>query len=222
VTHRGKGEFAFFSGPNSITEEDTRKIFRRDKFLQTQNPTSLSKAQCGLGRHRAKLTWTSGETQPQTYDDCRYPESSLQFEDQWAPQPKRRKRPRASETQRRGLDDDEPRVITTAKRALVIGDAEAVREFYNQRFRCLQQTACKIIAKHIIKVIAPKKQANNPYTKRDAAAPAWWPKPWGTGEKDKVRHVEPDHQWKKGWCSSRVRVFSLFACLTSEQSAFIS
>ncbi|KAL2014894.1 hypothetical protein VTK56DRAFT_7153 [Thermocarpiscus australiensis] len=28
-------------------------------------------------------------------------------------------------------------------------------------------------------------------------APDWWPKPWGPGEKDRVRHVEPDHLWKK-------------------------
>lgn len=46
--------------------------------------------------------------------------------------------------------------------------------------------------------LAPKKQANNPYTKGDATAPDWWPKPWGPGKKDKTRHIEPDHMWKNG------------------------
>ncbi len=100
--------------------------------------------------------------------------------------------------QRRNLDDDAPPVIVSPKKALAIGDSNAVWEFYDRGFKCIQQTACKEMGKALIKIIAPKKQANNPYTKGDATAPDWWPRPWGPGEKDRVRHVEPDHLWKKG------------------------
>jgi hypothetical protein len=119
------------------------------------------------------------------------------------------------------VDDDVAPIVVSSRRAIEIGDSEAVRQYYEQCFKCLQQTACKIIAKYIIKLIAPKKQANNPYTRGDATAPAWWPKPWGTGEKDKVRHVEPDHQWKKGWFA-RERSRLSMAPLTPKQSASIS
>jgi hypothetical protein len=88
--------------------------------------------------------------------------------------------------------------MDNSTRGLEIGNANAVLDFYHHRFKCLQQTACREIAKAFIKVIAPKKQATNPYMKRDDSAPDWWPKPSGPGEKDKVRHIEPDHQWKRG------------------------
>lgn len=39
----GNGNFAYFSGPNPVTEEQVRKMFRRDKFLQSQNGMSPSK-----------------------------------------------------------------------------------------------------------------------------------------------------------------------------------
>ncbi len=100
--------------------------------------------------------------------------------------------------QRLGLDDDAPPVIVSPNKALEIGNSAALWEFYDRGFKCIQQTACKEIAKAFVKIIAPKKQANNPYTKGDAAAPDWWPAPWGPGEKDRARHVEPDHMWKKG------------------------
>ena len=94
-------------------------------------------------------------------------------------------------------DDDAP-VVKTTKKTLVIGNSEQIKEFYVQRFTCIQQTACKSIGKAFVKTISSKKQATNPYTGGDATAPAWWPKPWGPGERDKVRHREPDHQWKRG------------------------
>lgn len=99
---------------------------------------------------------------------------------------------------RRQLDDIAPPVVMNSKKALTIGDSEAVLNFYDRGFKCIQQTACKEVAKAFVKIIAPKKQANFPYVKGDAAAPDWWPKPWGPGEKDRARHVEPDHMWKKG------------------------
>lgn len=43
VAYLGNGKFAYFSGPQALSEEEIRKIFRRDKFLQAQNKTSSSK-----------------------------------------------------------------------------------------------------------------------------------------------------------------------------------
>ncbi|KAK4236406.1 hypothetical protein C8A03DRAFT_35713 [Achaetomium macrosporum] len=185
AVHLGREGFVYFSGPNSIPEEDIRKIFHREKFLKYQNLTS------------------SRENLSRTHENHRYYQDAiggghpamggLHVDEQWAPQPRRNRRPRAGMIPR-GLEDVPP-VIAPSKIPIAIGDVEW--EFYEQRFKCIQQTACKIIAKAIVKLIAPKKQANNPYTGGDLTAPAWWPKPYGPGEKDKVRHVEPDHQWKK-------------------------
>lgn len=95
-------------------------------------------------------------------------------------------------------DDDDMPVVSTSRKPLVIGNTEQIKEFYIQRFKVVQQTACKSIGKAFVKVVAPKKQASHPYTRGDASAPDWWPKPWGPGERDKVRHREPDHLWKRG------------------------
>jgi hypothetical protein len=110
-----------------------------------------------------------------------------------------RKRPRRQGALRPDYEDNAPHVVSDSKRGLEIGNSKKVQEFYDHRFKCIEQTACKVIPKAFIKVIAPKKQANNPYTKRDTFAPDWWPKSLGSGEKDgKVRHIEPDHQSKGG------------------------
>ncbi len=52
VAHLGKGHFAYFSGPNSIPENDLNKVFRREKFLQIQKSTSSGKAR-GLEERRS-------------------------------------------------------------------------------------------------------------------------------------------------------------------------
>jgi Protein of unknown function (DUF2841) len=118
------------------------------------------------------------------------------FEDDDAPpRYKTRKRPRASGFRRRA-DDDEPPATVSAKRGIKIGDSEEVWKFYQQRFRGVQQTACKLIAKHWIKAIEPKKQSRYPYT--GGEAPPWWPKPWGSARDEVVTHKEPDHQKKNG------------------------
>jgi len=131
-------------------------------------------------------------------DMCYSTRTALPFEDHWPVEPGRRKRPRRQGAMRRDLDDDAPPVVTNARKTIVIGDSEAVLNFYDRGFKCIQQTACKEVAKAFIKIIAPKKQATNPYTGGYATAPDWWPKATGPGEKDRVRHVEPDHQWKRG------------------------
>ncbi|KAL2753619.1 hypothetical protein ACRALDRAFT_2110380 [Sodiomyces alcalophilus JCM 7366] len=100
---------------------------------------------------------------------------------------------------RRPMNDESAPAVTVeaTKRALRIGDSQEVWDFYDQRFRNCQQTACKLIAKAWVKVVEPKKQTNHPYTGQDEKAPAWWPKPWGPTKDEKVRHKEPDHLYKK-------------------------
>jgi hypothetical protein len=112
---------------------------------------------------------------------------------------RRRKRPRRHA--RRHHDDDAAPIITSSKKAIEIGDSDAVLEFYDRGFKAIQQTACKEVAKAVIKVICPKKQAQYPYRKGAKSAPDWWPGPWGPGETDGPRHVEPDHLWKRGMYS---------------------
>jgi hypothetical protein len=97
------------------------------------------------------------------------------------------------------LDNDASPVTSSPKKGLQIRESQVVWEFYDRGFKYNRQTACREIAKAFIKLIAPKKQTNNPYLKGDGIAPDWWPKPWGPGEKDKARHVEPDHLRTKGW-----------------------
>ncbi|ROW13061.1 hypothetical protein VPNG_05981 [Cytospora leucostoma] len=95
------------------------------------------------------------------------------------------------------VDDDLPAVqVVISKRGIKIGNEEEVWKFCDQRFKNIQQTACKLIAKAWVKLIAPKKQSNHPYTGADAKAPDWWPKPWGASRDERVRHKEPDHLYK--------------------------
>lgn len=84
------------------------------------------------------------------------------------------------------------------RKGLKIGDTEAVYNYYEQAFKSCQQSACKLIAKAWVKVLAPKKQSTHPYTGSDERAPDWWPKPWGTSKEERVRHKEPDHLYKRG------------------------
>lgn len=95
-------------------------------------------------------------------------------------------------------DVGELSVTTTARKAIVIGNEEQVRDYYRHCFIAVQQIACNLIGKAFVRAIALKKPANKPYTGGDDTVPDWWPKPWGPGDKDKIRYVEPDHQWKKG------------------------
>ena len=118
-------------------------------------------------------------------------------DDEIPPQYNTRKRQKA--THRRVPDDDEaPAPISRLKKRILVGDSSVIWDFYGQRFKGIQQNACKLIAKAWVKAVAPKKQTNNPYTAGDEKAPDWWPKPWGTAKEDRVRHIEPDHLLKKG------------------------
>ena len=116
-----------------------------------------------------------------------------------------RKRQRAAVAKRDNTLDTGPSVsvVGPPKKRLKVGNKEEVWKFYEQRFKNIQQSACKMIAKAWIKLIAPKKQSNHPYTGSDAKAPDWWPKPTGPTRDDRVRHKEPDHLYKPGM--SRLR-----------------
>ncbi|KAI1376790.1 hypothetical protein F4677DRAFT_445112 [Hypoxylon crocopeplum] len=114
---------------------------------------------------------------------------------------KARKRPRASIFRREPETiEDEPVAAaspTPSKRGITIGDDKAVWGFYEERFKSIQQSACKLIAKAWVKAVEPKKQSTHPYTGADEKAPDWWPKPWGPNKEHKVRHKEPDHLYKR-------------------------
>ncbi|KAK4683127.1 hypothetical protein QC764_122405 [Podospora pseudoanserina] len=76
---------------------------------------------------------------------------------------------------------------------LRIGDAEAVWQFYDGRFQLFEQRGCIILARILIKIIAPKKKHHYPYIKGDSAAPPWWPQDGGVDENDRIRHVDPSY-----------------------------
>lgn len=118
------------------------------------------------------------------------------FDDWDMPTRQNRKRPRARHPV--NDDDDVPVTVSTTRKGIKIGESNDVWEFYEQRFKNCQQTACKLIAKAWVKAVEPKKQSTHPYTGSDARAPDWWPKPWGPTKEDKVRHKEPDHLYKRG------------------------
>ncbi|KAI1432336.1 hypothetical protein GGR50DRAFT_697141 [Xylaria sp. CBS 124048] len=88
----------------------------------------------------------------------------------------------------------------SSKRGIKVSDSDAIYAFYDQRLKCCQQTACKIIAKAWVKAVAPKKQSTNPYTRGDKTRPDWWPKTYcklGTNLYLDMRHKEPDHLGKE-------------------------
>jgi len=88
--------------------------------------------------------------------------------------------------------------VSSTKKHIEVGDEKAVWDIYEQRFKNLQQTACKLVAKAWIKLVAPKKQSTHPYTGAEEKAPDWWPKAWGPTKDQAVRHKEPDHLYKRG------------------------
>ncbi|KAI0146011.1 hypothetical protein F4776DRAFT_660882 [Hypoxylon sp. NC0597] len=130
--------------------------------------------------------------------DRRYgqPMSLASFEDDG--NYKARKRPRASVRREPDNFEDEPAASSSSsKKGITINDDKAIWQFYEDRFKGIQQSACKLIAKAWVKAVEPKKQSTHPYTGADEKAPDWWPKPWGPGKEHRVRHKEPDHLYKR-------------------------
>ncbi|KAI6092616.1 hypothetical protein F4821DRAFT_137866 [Hypoxylon rubiginosum] len=112
---------------------------------------------------------------------------------------KARKRPRASVIRREpeSFDSEGTTSSTPPMRAITVGDSDEVWKAYDERFKSIQQSACKLIAKAWVKAVEPKKQSTHPYTGSDEKAPDWWPKPWGPNKEQRVRHKEPDHLYKR-------------------------
>ncbi|KAK8048374.1 hypothetical protein PG994_010104, partial [Apiospora phragmitis] len=128
-------------------------------------------------------------------DNTSYSQNFDGFED--ANQLKARKRPRGGMLRQAADFGDESLQPTLSTRAISVSDEKELWDFYEQRFKDCQQTACKLIAKAWIKAVEPKKQSTHPYTGSDEKAPDWWPQPWGSGKEDRVRHKEPDHLYKR-------------------------
>ncbi|KAH8910123.1 hypothetical protein BR93DRAFT_461043 [Coniochaeta sp. PMI_546] len=178
----------FFSLPHYIQYNKSRGLavssptFFED-FTATQLENNFGR-QSGGPQYPSRRTLDRRQIKADTFED-----EPFQY--------KTRKRPRAH-VYRRDLDDDDaPVSSTSARKPIKIGDSDALWQFYDQRFRNCQQTACKLIAKAWVKAVEPKKQSNHPYTGSDEKAPDWWPKPWGPSRDEKVRHKEPDHLYKK-------------------------
>ena len=113
------------------------------------------------------------------------------------------------------VDKDEDLLTTPhlTPKEVVIGRQETLRFFYRNRFWCIQQKACREIAKAWIATVHPKKQATNPYNggkereklglrpkskeAYELRKPIWWPtrENWWPADKE-CRHIEPDHQLK--------------------------
>ncbi|KAI1096550.1 hypothetical protein F5B19DRAFT_488506 [Rostrohypoxylon terebratum] len=112
---------------------------------------------------------------------------------------KARKRPRATLSRRgtESFEDEPPPSSGSLRRKIEIRNEKAVWQFYEERFKSIQQNACKLLAKAWVKAVEPKKQSTHPYTGSDEKAPDWWPKPWGLGKEHRVRHKEPDHLYKR-------------------------
>lgn len=113
---------------------------------------------------------------------------------------KARKRPRASVMRREpdsSFESEATASSSPAMRAITISDSDEVWKAYDERFKSIQQSACKLIAKAWVKAVEPKKQSTHPYTGADERAPDWWPKPWGPNKEQRVRHKEPDHLYKR-------------------------
>ncbi|KAK3357107.1 hypothetical protein B0T25DRAFT_147256 [Lasiosphaeria hispida] len=194
-----EGEVAYFSGPENLPNEEIPRIFQMQKFLHWQkratSVTGPSHDDSGFGYedlyHRDDPPFASRRR----FD--RHRDLAIDRSDDDVPPTYRTRKRQRANLNRRGPDDDEPPVITRSKKGIKVGNSDEVWDFYGQRFRNIQQNACKLIAKAWVKAVAPKKQTNNPYTAGDDAAPDWWPKPWGPTKDDKVRHLEPDHLLKK-------------------------
>lgn len=109
---------------------------------------------------------------------------------------------RGSASRRGGnSDEDASGKVSVTKRSIEIGNTDAIWDFYDQRFKNIQQTACKQIAKAWVRLIAPKKQSIHPYTGKEGKQPDWWPRPWGSQKEERVRHKEPDHLYRHGMAS---------------------
>ncbi|EGO58246.1 hypothetical protein NEUTE1DRAFT_82628 [Neurospora tetrasperma FGSC 2508] len=181
------GHTVYFTGPNKLPEGEIQRYFDMDRFIRYQKRA----AENGLAGAYDEMSF-GPEYHGRRGCDRRM-ETAEQFYDHVPPTYRTRKRQRAN-VPRRVRDDDEPAVTVSAKKGIRINNAQEVWDFYDQRFKKIQQNTCKLIAKAWIKAIAPKKQSTHPYT--GTKIPDWWPKPLGPTKDEGMRHKEPDHLFK--------------------------
>lgn len=180
------GRTVYFTGPNKLPEGEIQRYFDMERFIRYQKRA----AENGLAGAYDEMSF--GPEYGRRGSDRRL-EAPEQFYDHAPPTYRTRKRQRAN-VPRRVRDDDEPAVTVSAKKGIRINNAQEVGDFYDQRFKKIQQNTCKLIAKAWIKAIAPKKQSTHPYT--GTKIPDWWPKPLGPSKDEGMRHKEPDHLFK--------------------------
>ncbi|CAK7227762.1 hypothetical protein SEUCBS140593_006685 [Sporothrix eucalyptigena] len=178
------------AGPDSVYEEHHGHSRSRSRNPHSQASSQLSPTQGGFGSQALDYEGRRGG-----YERRRM-QGIDEFDDDFQ---RNRKRARGTASRRIAeMADERPvRVTRPTKIPVQISDEQVIWNIYDQRFRGLQQTACKLIAKAWVKLVEPKKQSTHPYTGSDEKAPDWWPKPWGTTRDEKVRHKEPDHLYKK-------------------------
>jgi hypothetical protein len=90
--------------------------------------------------------------------------------------------------------------------AMQIGDTEKLIEYYENALKHFQQINCRLIAKHFIRHIEPRKQVKHPYNGGESGnpeitKPEWWPA--------EVMHKEPDHLKKQRKCFAVLAPFSV-------------
>ncbi|CAK7213253.1 hypothetical protein SCUCBS95973_001738 [Sporothrix curviconia] len=197
------------AAPDSVYEDHGHPR-SRSRNPHVQASSQLSPTQAGFGPHASDYEGRRGG-----YDRRRMQDID-EFDEDFH---RNRKRARGT-TARRVVEmaEERPvRVTRPTKIPIQISEEQAIWKIYDQRFRGLQQTACKLIAKAWVKLVEPKKQSTHPYTGSDEKAPDWWPKPWGNTRDEKVRHKEPDHLYKKERVHLLKHILRMIVVPNSEQ-----
>ncbi|KAK5652525.1 hypothetical protein OQA88_10431 [Cercophora sp. LCS_1] len=191
-----EGQWQYFSGPERLPQGAVPTFFNVENFDQFRKrgvPSGLGHEDAVLPYHDTYYREAPEYPVRRRFDRHRHPGFD-RSDEEMPPTNRTRKRLRGHV---RRQDDDDPLPTVRSKKAIKVGNDNDVWDFYDHRFRIIQQNACKLIAKAWVKAVAPKKQTHNPYTAGDEKAPDWWPKPWGPTKEERVRHVEPDHLLKK-------------------------
>ncbi|KAI1501260.1 hypothetical protein F5X99DRAFT_207262 [Biscogniauxia marginata] len=175
---------------------DLDRLTREAHRAQSATSTSFEEPELGLDSDMNRYPLESGRRWTQ---DRRYGQALAvdNFEDDGNYPTRKRQRGGVVRRTADTFDDQPPVSSSSSKRGITVSDEKELWAFYEQRFKNIQQSACKLIAKAWVKAVEPKKQSTHPYTGSDEKAPDWWPKPWGPTKDERVRHKEPDHLYKR-------------------------
>ncbi|KAH7326383.1 hypothetical protein B0I35DRAFT_133440 [Stachybotrys elegans] len=169
----------YLSPPGLVHQNRITEFFDPAKFKHAMRHLQNSPQEV----LRAPSRMSDEERNPSQVRGRRRHEPSYLDEDRDARTHKKRRACNSSPT------DPDPAMAFSSQRGVAISDSAACRQFYEQRFKNIQQNACKLIAKQWVKAIEPRKQTKYPYKEMDKSAPPWWP----LNSKHPVRHKEPDH-----------------------------